>query len=127
MKKPKPDTKKPAGYDEHQKYPKPSKPEREQHLLRVLKQVEAERWRQDDMWGQQDHEDGRWRWILDEEEGEVAREVMREIFLEDAAAPAKKREELVQCAAVIVAWIQALDRREKHRSQQPKGGEETMK
>lgn len=109
--------------DQYQVYPKPTEEAEFQHCQRVLNEVHVERMRQNDMWGQQDHEDGDWRFILDEELGEAGRERLHERFLQDAAAPAKKREELVQCAAVLVAWIQTLDRQKQHRSRQPKGGE----
>lgn len=99
----------------------------------VLAEVAAERARQDAKWGEQNHPDGTarngrsdreladvsrrlcqsaaaagmvtWRDILDEE--------MREAFAEDD--PAKLRAELVQVAAVAVAWIEAIDRREVSR------------
>lgn len=94
----------------------------------ILLELEAERHRQDAMWGQQNHPDGTgpqksslerlervrqsvkdlfgaglgsWRWILDEE--------VNEAFVEDD--PVKLREELIQVAAVAVAWVEAIDRR----------------
>jgi hypothetical protein len=94
----------------------------------VLGDVAAERTRQDEKWGPQDHPDGtggRWRgitaaaakrecqeafaagrgtWalVLQEEVAEVLAESDREAL----------RTELVQVAAVAVAWIEALDRRD---------------
>lgn len=93
----------------------------------VLGEVGVERARQDARWGVQDHPSGTgqafddelardaaqlacqdafeggygtWRHILHEE--------VAEAFAE--AAPARLRSELVQVAAVAVAWIEALDR-----------------
>ncbi|MEW2164360.1 hypothetical protein AB0912_15410 [Streptomyces sp. NPDC007084] len=94
---------------------------------RVLQEVLAERVRQDERWGEQNHPDGTaltedrdranrarhvcesmarmgqltWRDVLHEEE--------QEAFAE--SDPAKLRAELVQVAAVAVAWIAAIDRR----------------
>ncbi|MEU4781059.1 hypothetical protein [Micromonospora sp. NPDC023633] len=96
----------------------------------VLAEVLDERRRQDAKWGEQNHPDGTarngwadreladvsrrlcqdaaglglvtWRHILDEE--------MREVFAEED--PAKLRAELLQVAAVAVAWVEAIDRRQ---------------
>ncbi|MDX3109689.1 hypothetical protein [Nonomuraea angiospora] len=101
------------------------------HLLGgPLAEVHAERQHQDEKWGEQNHSDGTastemrvfaaeqhrrqckeaaergqvtWRHILLEE--------MHEAFAE--TDPAKLRAELVQVAAVTVAWIEAIDRRER--------------
>lgn len=97
-------------------------------VLSALGEVYAERERQDAKWGEQNHPDGTatgmgeqrmadlarrlcdaahkagqgtWRHILDEE--------VREAFAE--ADPAKLRAELIQVAAVAVAWVEAIDRR----------------
>lgn len=95
----------------------------------VLDEVRAERERQDVEFGEQNHPDGTggagakdradearqlcddrfrhgrgtWRLILEEE--------VAEAFAE--SDPARLREELVQCAAVCVAWVAAFDRRGK--------------
>jgi hypothetical protein len=93
----------------------------------VLKEVAAERGRQQETWGEQNHPDGTgttslrgagglsrercdaafaegngtWEHILTEE--------VYEAFAEQD--PAALRAELVQVAAVAVAWIEAIDRR----------------
>jgi hypothetical protein len=92
----------------------------------VLGEVATERARQDAKWGEQNHRDGTgcqyveraeyerirtnnaaadgtltWRHILAEE--------VYEAFAE--ADPARLRAELVQVAAVAIAWAEALDRR----------------
>lgn len=101
---------------------------------RVLSEVLAERIRQDGQFGEQNHPDGTssdptsrlmaesaralcqfagsgvtWRRILDEE--------FREALAEED--PAKLRAELVQVAAVAVAWIEAIDRRSSSGEPQP--------
>jgi hypothetical protein len=94
---------------------------------RVYAEIARERDAQDAKWGEQNHGDGtgshalkvaaqdarhwadqqaaegtlRWIDILDEEVCEAAAE----------SDPAKLRAELVQVAAVAVAWIEAIDRR----------------
>ncbi|MET9142410.1 hypothetical protein [Streptomyces sp. NPDC004042] len=94
----------------------------------VLSEVLAERIRQDEKWGEQNHPDGTssdytsrlmatsarvlteyasergtltWRRILDEEFHEVLAET----------DPVRLRTELVQVAAVAVAWAESIDRR----------------
>ncbi len=99
----------------------------------VLAEVRKERERQLSLWGDQDHPDHHpdfrhpefdgmvlamhrehydrfsrenklaWRHILSEE--------VAEVYAEDD--PAKMRQELIQVAAVAVAWIEAMDRRVK--------------
>jgi NTP pyrophosphatase (non-canonical NTP hydrolase) len=68
---------------------------------RVLDDVFKERQRQNKKWGEQSHDPGTWLAILSEEIGEVSRGILGEPGL---------REELVQVAAVAVAWIENLDR-----------------
>lgn len=103
-------------------------------VLSALGEVYAERERQDREWGEQNHPDGTgpevvWSYTgpasfvaetarhncqLIAEEGyvtwrDIALEEIAEAFAEDD--PAKLRDELVQVAAVAVAWIEAIDRR----------------
>ena len=98
------------------------------HTQAVLRDVEDERSYQNEKWGQQSHPDGtgrpgdefeaanaklicgqnlphqdNWRDILNEEVWEAFAET----------DPVRLREELVQVAAVAVAWIEAIDRREE--------------
>lgn len=69
----------------------------------VLVDVLAERLRQDQEWGaDRDLRDERWFVILMEEMGEIAKSL-----LEDGAA---EYEELVQSAAVLVAWLECRHR-----------------
>ena len=76
----------------------------------VLTDVMDERKHQDREWpGQATAEDTPWLAILTEEVGEVARATLGN---EDAG---NLRQELIQVAAVAVAWVEWMDRRE-HRA-----------
>lgn len=94
---------------------------------RVLGEVQAERDRQDAKWGEQNHRDGTGS-LTQVMEADKAREgcqaafgrgdgtwmhvLIEEVF--EALAeedPVKLRAELVQVAAVAVAWVAAIDRR----------------
>ena len=60
--------------------------------------VEYECQRQDKKWGVQEHSDGKWSLIFDEEKGEACK-AMLEGNDDEANA------ELIQCAAVIMQWL----------------------
>jgi len=71
----------------------------------VLENVLAERERQDSIWGdQRDNTDNMWALIALEELGEVAKDV-NDIKLGSAYT------EIIQVAAVMVAWAESLRRR----------------
>lgn len=72
--------------------------------MEVLEEVMEERKRQDELWGEQNHDDGIWLAILVEEVGEVANDINER--------SKKLREELIQVAAVAVSWVESIDRRE---------------
>lgn len=93
----------------------------------VAREVIQERVRQDARWGEQNHPDGtgvpsmqaaaeRSRLVCDlnfrRGKGSWA-DILREEFHEALAEsdPARLREELLQVAAVAVAWVEAIDRR----------------
>lgn len=70
-----------------------------------LNEVDQERDRQDRKWGSQRHLDDRtWLTILVEEVGEIARASLEH-------DPEGLRKELVQVAAVAVAWMEGVDSR----------------
>lgn len=77
----------------------------------VVIDIAEERERQDRKWGPQNHDDARWFLILAEEFGELAREVNEEVFRPTSERLATLRQELVQTAAVCVAWLECLERR----------------
>jgi hypothetical protein len=75
--------------------------------LAIVNDVLAERVRQLERWGVQDHDDGTWSLILGEEYGEACQAALQH----SSSDPTDLRAELVQVAAVAVAWIDCLDRR----------------
>ncbi len=94
---------------------------------RVLSEVLAERIRQDERWGEQNHPDGTGsltqvieadkaregcKAAFDRGDGTWMHVLIEETFEAFAEGdPTKLRTELVQVAAVAVAWIEAIDRR----------------
>lgn len=80
----------------------------------VLREVYDERFRQDQMWGEQNHAPCDYLAILVEEVGEAAKECVAVRFGLDSAdllaARRNLRVELIQVAAVAVAMVEALDR-----------------
>lgn len=97
----------------------------------VLTDVGLERHRQDEKWGEQNHPDGtgpsgfhrhisgvadRYRSECDAA-ARAGKVTFRHIFLEEVFEamaehdPGQLRAELVQVAAVAVAWVEAIDRR----------------
>ena len=71
--------------------------------LGVFETIAAERREQDERWGAERHLDLRlWTTVLAEEFGEVARAVLEN-------NPEELRRELVQVAAVCVAWLESGD------------------
>jgi hypothetical protein len=108
--------------------PMPSTP-----LDTVLGEVAYERAGQDEQWGEQNHPDGTGQSFLDEHVARMARDackiaaqdgtltwrlILNEEFAEACAErdPDRLRAELVQVAAVTVAWIEAIDRRQESAS-----------
>ena len=93
----------------------------------VLAEVAEERARQQEQWGTQNHPDGTGFAYLRDHAAKARREcetafandrgtwrhILREEYREALACqdPAELRAELVQVAAVAVAWIEAIDRR----------------
>lgn len=75
----------------------------------IFQLIGAERDRQDRKWGANRHQSsGKWLAILTEEFGEVGKAILE----------GNKKEivhELIQCAAVAVAWIEDLSREEVKR------------
>ena len=77
-------------------------------LFNVLQDVSDERIRQINKWGPQHHDDPTWMLILGEEVGEVAKSIIDRIH-SGKTDIAETRKELVQVAAVAVAWLECLD------------------
>ncbi len=94
--------------------------------LTVLGEVAAERARQDEKYGEQNHRNGT-GYAFEHERGECRRAcdaafreevgAWSDILLEEVyealaeANDARLREELIQVAAVAVSWVEAIDRR----------------
>lgn len=76
----------------------------------ILKDIIAERQRQDDKFGADRNQHNYiWNAILLEEVGEASKECLEIDF--DKKSERELRAELVQVAAVAVAWIENLDRK----------------
>jgi len=80
--------------------------------MSVLSEIAEERKRQDLKWGEQNHPPCEWITILTEEVGEAAEEALNIRFdYKDGGRPlVALRMELIQVAAVAVAFIECLDR-----------------
>lgn len=77
-----------------------------------LTAIVEERMRQDDKWGQQNHEPGKWMLILMEEVGEFSQAVLDRAFGGDD--PDNVRTELVQFIAVGLSMLECCDRNGWH-------------
>jgi len=76
----------------------------------IFKELNLERVRQDKTWGANRNLDNKvWLTILMEEVGESATEVLNE-------NEEYLREELIQCGAVVIAWIENLDKNRELKS-----------
>lgn len=82
----------------------------------VINCVTDERSRQDAKWGEQNHEPPIWLGILGEEFGELCQAINETVF-DNGAEERKKggyenmRKEAIQIAAVAVAFVECLDRK----------------
>lgn len=79
----------------------------------VLQWILDERGKQDEKWGEQNHEPFTWLAVLMEEVGEVNQDALKAFF--DSPEHKNKhlaacREELIQVAAVAVAMIESIER-----------------
>lgn len=95
-----------------------------ERLERVMMDVIAERMRQDEKWGEQNHDSTVWITVLSEEVGELAQAALdRRLWLapsthhvdvkrrEAAHQLQRMRDEAIQCAAVAMAIVEWIDRR----------------
>jgi len=81
-----------------------------QRQQQVWADILGERKRQDDKFGEQAHDAFKWLAILMEEVGELSQEALTAHFGEVGNGHGDLREELVQVAAVAVAWLEHIDR-----------------
>jgi NTP pyrophosphatase (non-canonical NTP hydrolase) len=75
---------------------------------KVMIDIAEERQRQNEKWGEQNHDDYTWLAILSEELGETAQAALHNEFGGDAKGTL--RTELVQVAAVAIQWLECIDR-----------------
>lgn len=75
----------------------------------LVYEIVEERLRQDEKWGEQNHNDYTWLAVLTEEVGEVAQAALHDEFGGKAAGTLKK--ELIQVAAVALSWLECTERR----------------
>ena len=71
---------------------------------KVLEAILAERERQDQLWGEQNHDDSWWNILTVEKNGHIAEEVF-------GNSDTKLFIELVQTCATYFAWAEAVQRR----------------
>lgn len=76
--------------------------------MRVLKEIDLERCRQNNKWGRQRHTDGDWLKILGEEFGEVCQAMQIGMDCSKESDASNLHIELVQLAAVAVAMVEQL-------------------
>lgn len=76
----------------------------------IFESVADERTRQDEKWGIQNHPPLLWLSILSEEVGEVAKELNEFGFSSDPVRLENARTELIQTAAVAIAFADSLSR-----------------
>lgn len=84
------------------------------NILHIFDAIRTERQAQDLKWGEQNHNNFEWAAVLMEEVGEVCEASLKtasHMGEHEYPDDTQVREELVQVAAVVVAWIQAIDRR----------------
>ena len=80
----------------------------------ITTEVVAERKRQDDKWGEQNHSPYKWMAILGEEFGETCREAFELERVNDSyrfkETLSRLRKEAIETAAVAVAFVECIDR-----------------
>ena len=82
----------------------------------VFQRIGEERSKQDKQWGIPHNQQRLWFTILSEEVGEVAKELNEfwdRDYLDDPCFISKIKNELIQVAAVCVAWLEDLERSKK--------------
>ena len=79
---------------------------------RALDDVLDERSRQNEKWGEQNHDDLYWLAVAGEEFGELAQAILH--TQSGGKAAGTTRAELVQLVAVGLQWLESIDRRESN-------------
>ncbi len=77
----------------------------------IFREIITERQNQDEKWGIQEHNHLEWSAILGEEYGELCEALLIHHFGKSKSFySGRMRDELIQLAAVAVAWIECIDR-----------------
>jgi len=74
----------------------------------IIDAIKRERHLQDGIWGEQNHPNDMWAVILGEEYGEVCNAVLAQPL-----CTMSLKSELVQVAAVAIAWLECIEQRER--------------
>lgn len=74
----------------------------------VSEKIHYERLRQDEKWGEQNHDNYRWIAIATEELGEVAQAALQTEYGGSHAGDVEK--ELIHLAAVCIQWLECIER-----------------
>lgn len=82
-------------------------------IQKIFNSILLERKRQDLKWGPQSHWNTIWNNILGEEVGEVAKEVNTQAFNQKDFKIDHLKNELIQVAAVAVAWLEDIEKKER--------------
>ncbi len=85
----------------------------------IIEEIVNERNRQDEKWGEQNHNPVEWMAILMEEVGEVSKEALEYHFKhkdKTEQSLLNYRKELIQTAAVTLAMLESLERNELNNS-----------
>lgn len=82
-------------------------------IQKIFNSILLERKRQDLKWGPQTHWNSIWNSILGEEVGEVAKEVNTQAFDQKDFKIDHLKNELIQVAAVAVAWLEDIEKKER--------------
>lgn len=77
-------------------------------MLEVNKQILKERARQNEKWGLQNHDNGRWLAILGEEFGEVCQAIQQGSLASKETDASNLYEELIHVAAVASAFAEQV-------------------
>lgn len=84
--------------------------------VEVLTEVLKERQRQDEKWGEQNHDPFVWLAIIGEEKGEADEAALQSRFEPEGGKSLEDyRKELIETAATAVSAVESLDRNELNR------------
>ena len=85
--------------------------------MRIIDEIRAERARQDEKWGEQNHSPMEWLPILMEEVGGASKAALEGHFVKSCAYY-EYRKEMIHVAAVAIAMLESYDRGRRIRNEQ---------